>query len=119
MMESTRTQDYFMRKTELLGQCIAVGERLVGSLRSEDLLPGLLLQREDLINQLELLERDFTREEKAACSLLQKEQLDRQVHILLAMDRDTADAICKIQVGLLAEIKENKKRQQIANYSKP
>lgn len=118
-MESIRTKDYFIRKTDLLGQCIAVSESLFGSLRSEDLLPGILLQREDLINRIEILERDFKQEEKTACAPHQKEQLDRQVQLLLAMDRDMADAICKIQVDLLAEIKENKKRQQIANYSRP
>ena len=118
-MRSESANAYFEQKKQLLAQCIEISEAVFGCLESEEDLQGLLSRREHVLLQLKLLEETCEQKIKVSCSKSQKEQLDQQVTLLLAMDRDAAVSISANQKILLAEIKENKKRQQIANYTNP
>ena len=118
-MPSEPVNAYFEEKAKLLTQCIKISEEVLGSLESEEDLHTLILRRENVILQLKTLEEACDQGTKNSCSKPQKEQIDQLVSLLLAMDKDASDSISTRQKKLLEDIKENKKRQQIANYTKP
>ncbi|MDD2296124.1 MAG: hypothetical protein PHT29_08095 [Eubacteriales bacterium] len=118
-MYSKPASAYFEQKTKLLMQCIEISEELFGCFESEGDLQAILTQRGNVLSELKKLEETLGQEAANSCSDAQKEQIDQQVTLLLAMDRDIARLIASSKKILLEEIKENKKRQQIANYANP
>jgi uncharacterized iron-regulated protein len=118
-MRSEAANAYYEQKIKLLAQCIKLSEEVFGCLDSEEDLQGFLSRRKHVLLQLKLLDENSDHEVMLSCSKAQKEQIDQQVTLLLAMDRDIAKSISANQKTLLEEIKENKKRQRIANYATP
>lgn len=118
-MQLEPSNAYFDKKINLLKQCTKISEQVLGSLQSEEELHRLVSQREDTLLQLKQLEETCGQAMKNACSTSQNKRIDEQVTLLLAISKDAAGAICATKEVLLEEIKDNKKRQQIANYDKP
>lgn len=118
-MLSDHVNAYFNQKAELLKQCIKISEEILSTLESEEDLQTILSRREAVILRLKMLEEACDQGIKDLCTQSQKKQMDQQVKLLLAMDREATESISARQGKLLEAMKANKRKQQIANYINP
>ncbi|MDD4564735.1 MAG: hypothetical protein PHE79_04585 [Eubacteriales bacterium] len=109
--------EYFQQKKNLLDQCLRLSEELLSSLESWELLPDILNRREEVIHQLDELEKKTGKEAAASLSLEKKQELDLLTKLILELDKDCACKIHAEQQSILNSLKKNIKGQKLVQYA--
>ncbi len=116
-MNIKSSNEYFRQKKSLLEQCLALSEELISSIESWESVPDVMARKEAAIMNLKDLEDSIDSGVKASLSQEMKQELDRMIHLILALDQDTANLIRREQLEIKGSLKANIQGQKLMQYA--
>jgi len=117
-MHLNKTNEYYLQKINLLKQCLNLSEELMSSLIDWESLDGILSKRENIINQLQVLDQTVDKEIVDSCTQDQIFQIDNLIKLIVAFDKDTSKLIENEQTMIMQSIKTNLLEQKLMSYTK-
>ncbi|AFA49222.1 flagellar protein FliT [Acetobacterium woodii] len=115
MNNNSRT--FCQQKILILKEYVTRGEEILSSIEDWELLAGILEKRDQLIIQLQNLEKNAQENnENMICSADEKSQVDNLLKLILDMDKNCIKLIQDEKDKTMNDLKNNQHNQKIVDY---
>jgi len=108
--------EYYNQKKAFLKQCLDLSEKLLGSVGDWESVSDILSEREAVLLKLKELEDTAEAGIKSSLSPESKQELDRMILQIHALDEESVKLIRKEQEKILDSLKANAQGRKLMQY---
>ena len=119
MMHPRDHNKYFIHKIALLKRFLNISEEFLSNLEDWESYEDHLAKRDAVIDELQELDKTFGNEVIRSCSYSQRQEIDRMINLVLAVDKDIAVSIDKSRQQTLESMKTTIMEKKITGYVNP
>lgn len=107
---------YYMDRIACIRQAIRINEEFLGKIDDWESYTNYLDQRDNVISEMEDLDKSYGARAISNCTKEQINQMDHGLNLVLALDKDIAEAIDKERTKTLASMKTASINKKITAY---